>query len=433
MSNNDVDSGTNALSGANDALQAGRAGAEGAAGAAGTMKMASASSTAGSTGVAFAEALAALRAGLGGEPDHLFLSYTEGHDLGELARATAALPPSVRVHGSSSCLSVMTAAGVHGAPGAGLALFGIADARGAYGAAAEPIGESPRAAAARAARRAMEDADRAGKPPALFWLTAPLGVEEQVLCGIEDAVGADVPVFGGTSAANSLDGALSQLGRGQAHRDAVLLSALYPSGEIAYAFGSGYTPTEHRGWVTRSEGRRVPEIDGQPAAEVYNRWTGGRFAAQLGGGSIAAESALSPLGRPSGWAGKAPRFLLIHPNAVDQDNALTFGVHISEGDELVLMKGSREGLLDRITAVAGAALEVARPSFQPQGALVIFCAGCMLAVRDDIDRVVQGMSAALGPTPFLGSFTFGEQGCFVRGKNQHANLSIAVVLFGQSA
>ncbi|KYF90915.1 hypothetical protein BE18_28250, partial [Sorangium cellulosum] len=91
MSNNDVDSGTGALSGANDALRAGRAGAEGAAGAAGTMKMASASSTAGSTGVAFAEALAALRAGLGGEPDHLFLSYTEGHDLGELARATAAL------------------------------------------------------------------------------------------------------------------------------------------------------------------------------------------------------------------------------------------------------------------------------------------------------------------------------------------------------
>ncbi len=444
MSNSDVDSGTSALLGANEAGAneaganeagakeapwAGRAGAEGAAG---RMKMATASSTASSTEVAFAETLSALRASLGSEPDHLFLSYTEGHDLGELARATAALPSSVRVHGSSSCLSVMTAAGVHGAPGPGLALVGIADAQGAYGAAAEPIGESPRAAATRAARRAMEDAGRAGKPPTLFWLTAPLGVEEQVLCGIEDAVGADVPVFGGTSAADSLDGALSQLGRGQAHRDAVLLSALYPSGEVAHAFGSGYAPTEHRGWVTRSEGRRVPEIDGQPAAEVYNRWTGGMFAAQLGGGSIGAESALCPLGRPSGWAGKVPQFLLIHPNAVDKDNALTFGVHISEGDELVLMKGSRGGLLDRIQSVAGAALASARPSFQPQGALVIFCAGCMLAVRDDIGRVVQGMTAALGTTPFLGTFTFGEQGCFVRGKNQHANLSIAVVLFGAS-
>ncbi|WP_438027744.1 FIST signal transduction protein [Sorangium sp. So ce233] len=395
------------------------------------MKMATASSTAGSADVAFAEAMSALRASLGREPDHVFLSYTESHDLDELARATAALPSSVRVHGSSSCLSVMTSAGVHGAGGPGLAVLGISDAQGAYGAAAEPVGDAPRAAAARAARRAMEDAGRAGKPPALFWLTAPPGVEEQILCGIEDAVGPDVPVFGGSSAANSLDGALSQLARGQAHRGAVLLSALYPSGEIACAFSSGYTPTEHRGWVTRSEGRRVPEIDGLPAAEVYDRWTGGAFSAQLGGGSIGAESTLCPLGRPSGWAGKVPQFLLIHPNAVDGDNALTFGVHINEGDELVLMKATRDDLLERIQSVAGAALSSARPSFRPQGALVVFCAGCMLAVRDDIDRVVQGMTAVLGPTPFLGRFAFGEQGCFVRGKNQHANLSIAVVLLGQ--
>ncbi|XYI00212.1 FIST signal transduction protein [Sorangium sp. So ce1128] len=438
MDNNDSNTVSGASSGANAGASgaprtggAGSAGAEEVAGVAGRMKMATASSTAGSADAAFAEAMSALRASLGGEPDHVFLSYTEAYDLDELARATAALPASVRVHGSSSCLSVMTAAGIHGAGGPGLALFGIADAQGAYGAAAEPIGESPRAAAACAARRAMEDAGREGKPPALFWLTAPLGVEEQILLGIEDAVGPDVPVFGGSSAANSLDGVLSQLEHGKAHRGAVLLSALYPSGEIAHAFSSGYTPTEHRGWVTRSEGRRVPEIDGLPAAEVYNRWTDGLFSAQLGGGSIAAESSLSPLGRPSGWAGKVPQYLLIHPNAVDKDNALTFGVHINEGDELVLMAGSREGLLGRIQSVAGAALEAARPSFQPQGALVIFCAGCMLAVRDDIERVVQGMAAALGPTPFLGTFTFGEQGCFVRGKNQHANLSIAVVLFGQ--
>ncbi|WP_437735608.1 FIST signal transduction protein [Sorangium sp. So ce1335] len=397
------------------------------------MRIATASSSAGSADAALAEAMSALRASLGGEPDHVVLSYTESHDLSELARATAALPSSVRVHGSSSCLSVMTSAGIHGAGGPGLAVFGIADAQGAYGTAAEPVGESPRAAAARAARRAMEDAGRGGKPPALFWLTAPPGVEEQVLCGIEDAAGPDVPVFGGSSAANSLGGVLSQLARGAAHRDAVLLSALYPSGELAFAFGSGYTATEHRGWVTRSEGRRVPEIDGLPAAEVYNRWTGGALSAQLGGGSIAAESTLCPLGRPAGWAGKVPQFVLIHPNAVDEDNALTFGVHINEGDELVLMKGTREDVLDRIQSVAGAALASARPSFRPEGALVIFCAGCMLAVRDDIERVVQGMTAALGPTPFLGSFTFGEQGCFVRGKNQHANLSIAVVLLGQPA
>ncbi|WP_437561634.1 FIST signal transduction protein [Sorangium sp. So ce542] len=395
------------------------------------MKIATSASTAATAGAAFDEAMSALRARLGAAPDHIFLSYTERHDVDELARATAALPASVRVHGSSSCLSVMTSAGVHGMSGPGLALLGVADAQGAYGVAAEPIGGAPRDAGARAARRAIEDAGRAGELPALFWLTAQTGAEEDILLGIADVVGPSVPVFGGSSAADSLDGQQSQLERGRACKGSVLLSALYPSGEISYAFSSGYAPTEHRCRVTRAAGRRLPEIDGLPAAEVYNRWTGGLISAQLGGGSILEQTALHPLGRPSGWIGKIPQFLLIHPSTVEADGSMTFSANIHEGDELVLMSGSRESLIGRVRSVVDAALASAPRPFRAEGALVIFCAGCMLAVRDELDRVVEGVVASLGATPFLGRFTFGEQGCFTRGRNQHANLSIAVLLLGQ--
>ncbi|WP_437915906.1 FIST N-terminal domain-containing protein [Sorangium sp. So ce302] len=394
------------------------------------MKIATSSSTAAGASAAFAEAMSALRAGLGAEPDHVFLSYTASYDVDELARATAALPPSVRVHGSSSCQSVMTAAGVHGAPGPGLALLGVADAQGAYGVAAERIDGAPRAAGARAAARAIEDAGRSGELPALLWLSVQTGAEEDVLLGIEDVVGPNVPVFGGSTAADSIVGRQSQMERGLAHEGAALLTALYPSGEISYAFSSGYAPTEHRCRVTRAEGRRLPEIDGLPAAEVYNRWTGGLISAQLGGGTILEHTALHPLGRPSGWIGKVPQFLLIHPDTVQQDNSMTLGANINEGDELVLMQGSRESVIGRVRSVVDAALGAAPPSFRVRGALVIFCAGCMLAVRGELDRVVQGVAASLGETPFLGRFTFGEQGCFTRGKNQHANLSISVVLLG---
>jgi len=44
--------------------------------------------------------------------------------------------------------------------------------------------------------------------------------------------------------------------------------------------------------------------------------------------------------------------------------------------------------------------------------------------------VVDGLREALSGLPFLGSFTFGEQGCFVRGTNRHGNLGISVVLLG---
>ena len=63
------------------------------------------------------------------------------------------------------------------------------------------------------------------------------------------------------------------------------------------------------------------------------------------------------------------------------------------------------------------------------GALVVYCAGCMLTVQDDMARVADVIAEALGEAPFLGTFTFGEQGCFVGGENHHGNLMISVVVF----
>ena len=63
------------------------------------------------------------------------------------------------------------------------------------------------------------------------------------------------------------------------------------------------------------------------------------------------------------------------------------------------------------------------------GALVIYCAGCMLAVQDRMDDVVAEARDALGGKPFLGAFTFGEQGCFVGGENRNGNLMIATLVF----
>jgi hypothetical protein len=40
------------------------------------------------------------------------------------------------------------------------------------------------------------------------------------------------------------------------------------------------------------------------------------------------------------------------------------------------------------------------------------------------------LSASVGGKPFLGAFTFGEQGCFVGGENRHGNLMIATLVFG---
>lgn len=394
------------------------------------MRVATSISTTDSTSKAFTEAYTDLCARLDAEPRHIFLSYTELLDPEELARAAAALPASIRVHGSSSCLSFMTETGIPRPGGHALGMLGIADADGSFGVASEPIGETPRAAGARAAQRAIADADRAGEVPALVWLTAALGAEEEILLGIADVLGPNVPVFGGSSAANSVAGGWSQVERGKAHQGAAVVSALFPSGEISFAFGAGYAPTAMKGVVTRAKGRLVYEIDGLPAAEVYNQWTSGLISPYLDGGAILEHTSFHPVGRVAGQIGKLPQYLLIHPFTVEANRAMTFGVNIAEGDELVLMTGSRESLIGRIQNVAAVARQAAGPSFQLAGALVIFCGGCMLAVREDMHRVVEGLRGALDGAPFLGMFTFGEQGCFVPGKNHHGNLSLSTVLFG---
>jgi hypothetical protein len=54
----------------------------------------------------------------------------------------------------------------------------------------------------------------------------------------------------------------------------------------------------------------------------------------------------------------------------------------------------------------------------------------MLTVTDRMDDVASELVEALGGRPFLGTFTFGEQGCFLGGENRHGNLMFSTVVFG---
>ena len=54
----------------------------------------------------------------------------------------------------------------------------------------------------------------------------------------------------------------------------------------------------------------------------------------------------------------------------------------------------------------------------------------MLAVQEHMDKVAAGIDQALGGAPFLGVFTFGEQGPVLNYENRHGNLMISCVTFG---
>ena len=72
------------------------------------------------------------------------------------------------------------------------------------------------------------------------------------------------------------------------------------------------------------------------------------------------------------------------------------------------MSGSKANLVNRI---AGVVLHIVRSGAcdvqELRGALVVFCAGCMMYVDSEMGKAAEKLAAALGGAPYLGVHTFG--------------------------
>lgn len=348
--------------------------------------------------------------------------------------ALAALPNPTgtrkMLHGATSCLGAMT----HQGQTDGIGIFSISDPSGAYGTALEHMLDDPRAAARKATSAALVAADRVGERPELVWVSATPGTEEEILSGIEDVVGTDVPIIGGSAADNSIAGDWFVFDRDGRSGNGVVVSVLFPSSPVTFAYQSGYTPTAHSGTVTRSDGRTIHEIDGRPALEVYGEWTNGQISGvdpAMKEKAILSDSTLWPLGREVAQLGNVPFFLLAHPALARSDGSIDLFATVETGEKLTLMTGTKDSLIaraGRVAALARASGQMTKDTVS--GALMVYCGGCMLSVQDRLSEVVAGVNEALDGAPFLGTFTFGEQGALIRAGNRHGNLMISCIIFG---
>lgn len=176
-----------------------------------------------------------------------------------LAEDTTGLEGARLVHGATSCLGAMTDAGAT----TGLAAFAISDPDGAYGTALKAFEGDPKSAAKAAVQAALQAAGRAGEQPDLVWVSVAPGQEEHVLAGIEAVVGTDTPIIGGSAADNAVTGDWFVFDQGARVTDGVVVSILFASARVSFAYQNGYSPTSHQGIVTRSDGRTIHEINGR--------------------------------------------------------------------------------------------------------------------------------------------------------------------------
>ena len=385
--------------------------------------------------VALTELYADLGVAARGRPDFLAVHASLAWDVEELRGAALETLAGLHLHGGTSCRGVMGNGGARLQDRRGIGAFAIWDREGDFGSGSAELGSDPRAAAATATREALAAAGRIGEAPELIWLTAAPGCEELVLQGIIDVVGAHPRIMGGSSADDEVAGAWRQFDASAVRSDGVVVSVLFTSRPVSLSYQNGYAPAGPSAVVTGVEGRRILTLDDRPAAEVYAQWFaagGGEPLPATGEGavSILAESTFRPLGRAAGTLNGVAQYALVHPAERHPDGSMSLFSDVEPGERLWLMAGSAESLVARAGRVAAQAAHNRLNRDGPvAGALVIFCGGCMLAITEEMDRVAAEVDRALDGRPFLGIFTFGEQGVLASGSVEHANLMISCAAF----
>jgi len=370
-------------------------------------------------------------------PDFAFLFSSIGYDSERLLQEIKALLPDTKIYGGTSCLGPMTTDRFLGGEKQSLAIMGISTPEITWGVGGADLDElSPREAGKAAILAAIENAGREEtEKPNIVFITAAPGMEETILKGIKDIVGEDVPIFGGSSGDNTITGKWRQFVNDKVYNNGLALVVAYTDLKISYFYEAGYPLTGRGGTVTKAEGRIIYEIDGRPAAEVYNEWTGNVFAAQLEKPGkvwgILKEATYYPIAKVLRAPGVEPFYLAVHPLDIRPDHSLGVFAEMADGDEIVLLHGDWEILLNRFRTTPIRALEIFKIK-KGEGlfALYTYCAGTMLAIPEgERPKMPLLVKEVIGEIPFIGNFTFGEQGYVPGIGNHHGNLVNSIVIF----
>lgn len=342
-----------------------------------------------------------------------FIACTEGVSAENLRASLASALPGVPFVGVTSCRSVIGNASVVRGPKAASAFWLTGD-----GVAASVASETDAGSGARLARQARKHLDA----PTFALFHATPGTEEALLRDLAPELG-NVPLLGGSAADDTIGGNWSVFTHETTLKAGAALALVKWPGEIVANWVSGAMPAQFKGVVTKADGRTIHEIDGKPAAQLYDQWLGGALKASITSGEqILDKTTLTPLGvhRSSG-------FTLVHPERIVNGRSIASFASVNVGETVSLMKSTKLAMQGRPANLVSRA--AARLNGKPlKGVLLFYCAGCMLAIEPDTQPMVDALKGTAGKTPISGAFHFGEQGCHDQGKPDHGNLMTGLLM-----
>ncbi|MBU1102294.1 hypothetical protein KJ853_01395 [Patescibacteria group bacterium] len=386
------------------------------------------------------------------KPVFVILTSTVGYEQQEVLAEVNRLLPGVKVYGYTSLLGIMTNDGFHIGEGVKegqvLSLMGFSTNSMVFGVGASGLDEvaSSQEAGKVAVTRAIENAGKTkeDRPKIVFMSTSPFGIgEDRAISGVESVIGSNIPIVGGGVAAGYSDlvsGGEALFANDKVYKKGVVTVAVYTDLKIGHAFLAGFNPTGKSGIVTKFErdnkGLRIVEIDGKPAAKVYNDWLGGFFDEYLGTSEMLLGKAVNyTFGVKIIEADGFLNWQMIVPFHFNPDDSITVGAIAPKGTELHLLESNPELFIQR----AALAVRLARSrggitEKEVAGVVLDQCGGTLLGIPEGIsgwNKMIAQIISVTGDVPFLGVSNLGPYGYFPGVGNRYGEVTAAVLVFSK--
>jgi len=280
-------------------------------------------------------------------PDFALVFCASGYNEEKVLTEVRRLLPGTKILGGNSGYGVTTPGGYFWYPAVAqsLSILGVATPKIVWGVGSASVeGISSRETAKQALLLAMKNAGKKEtEKPNLVINISSFGMEhEETLKGIADVLGKDVPVFGAYSADKGIKGDWRILANDKIYHDGVALAVVYTDLKIGFYKEHGFEVTEGGGTATKVDGKNLLEIDGRPAAEVYNELIGGLLTDEVENPTttsakltkIRVTGALNPLAKITRVAGKEPFYIPAMIVNILPDRSLQLDITAQKGDEL---------------------------------------------------------------------------------------------------
>ncbi|WP_305787433.1 FIST signal transduction protein [Symbioplanes lichenis] len=333
----------------------------------------------------------------GRTPQAVFVFASAGHDLPALldaVRAEAGPEPAI-VGGTA--LGELSSTG--GASRGGVSVTALGGDGFQVGTRLAYVGGNGHREAGAEVAAALTGIDRPHQ--ALLLLCEGMsGNPHEIVRGAYSVLGAAVPLVGGLTA-HDKGGARSY----QFHGDRVVTGAVIGVGigsdaPIGIGVGHGWHRVEPPMVITRSDQRRILELDGEHALDVLLRHRG-----------LAPTDALLTPGRRMealGLSRRSGEDMRVITEANADDRSVTGLATMPQGSICWRMAGDRDSMIAGAEASCREALD-ALGGRDPLGVLAFDCGGRLGELgADGVREEVEALRKALGDVPFGGAYTLGE-------------------------